>query len=395
MKIYKFKYSFDNDEAMFDAEDKFKIENSKFTKEEIKKECYWLDIKDFSLMNEIMMRERRNISMDDLKNCINLVTEDKISKLTDIMRIAGFGGTILLSKKAKEHIQKKYKDKNIEYLEVYYKNIPLYIMNVMESEECYVDDSPKIDYEYMLDFSKIKDNDIFRAREIGNFKYAISGIYCNENFKNYIEESDLKGYKFIEIRDINDGIPMQEEKEEHIFKEEPTREFYPNGNLRYEGTIWKGYRINKWRYYHEDGSLEMEGNFGGKDAEILEIGEQIGEWRYYYKNGNIKTIGYFKKGKKKGIFKTYDEADGSLWLEQYYETGKENELIKCKFYYKNGQLLKEGTAYERSGWETKEGKRYYKIDWEISGEWKYYDITGKLEKIQIFDKNNLIEEKEF
>ena len=395
MKIYKFKYSFDNDEAMFDAEDKFKIENSKFTKEEIKKECYWLDIKDFSLMNEIMMRERRNISMDDLKNCINLVTEDKISKLTDIMHIAGFGGTILLSKKAKEHIQKKYKDKNIEYLEVYYKNIPLYIMNVMESEECYVDDSPKIDYEYMLDFSKIKDNDIFRAREIGNFKYAISGIYCNENFKNYIEESDLKGYKFIEIRDINDGIPMQEEKEEHIFKEEPTREFSPNGNLRYEGTIWKGYRINKWRYYHEDGSFEMEGNFGGKDAEILEIGEQIGEWRYYYKNGNIKTIGYFKKGKKKGIFKTYDEADGSLWLEQYYETGKENELIKCKFYYKNGQLLKEGTAYERSGWETKEGKRYYKIDWEISGEWKYYDITGKLEKIQIFDKNNLIEEKEF
>lgn len=37
MKIYKFKYSFDNDEAMFDAEDKFKIENSKFTKEEIKR----------------------------------------------------------------------------------------------------------------------------------------------------------------------------------------------------------------------------------------------------------------------------------------------------------------------------------------------------------------------
>lgn len=382
MKIYKFKYSFDEDEAMFDAEDKFKIENSKFTKEEIKKECYWLDIKDFSLMNEIMMRERRNISMNDLKNCINLVTEDKISKLTDIMRIAGVGGTILLSKKAKEYIQKKYKDKNIEYLEVYYKNIPLYVMNVMESEECYVDDSPKIDYEYMLDFSKIKDNDIFRAREIGNFKYAISGIYCNENFKKYIEKSDLKGYKFIEIRDINDGIPMQEEKEEYIFKEEPTRELYPNGNLKYEGTIWKGYRINKWRYFHEDGSLEMEGNFGGKDAEILEIGEQTGEWKYYYKNGNIKTIGYFKKGKKKGIFKTYDEADGSLWLEQYYETGEENELIKCKFYYKNGQIEKEGTAYERN-------------NWEISGEWKYYDMQGNLKKIEIYDKNDLIETKTF
>lgn len=395
MKIYKIDFSFDNNEPVFEVEKNFKIEDSKFSKEEIIKYLDWIDISRFSLRHEIKMRERRNISIEDLKEYIYLITEEKNFELPDIIYIAGFGETILLSEKAKKYIQKKYKDKNIEYLEVYYKNIPLYIMNVMESEECYVDDSPKIDYEYMLDFSKIKDNDIFRAREIGNFKYAISGIYCNENFKNYIEESDLKGYKFIEIRDINDGIPMQEEKEEHIFKEEPTREFYPNGNLRYEGTIWKGYRINKWRYYHEDGSLEMEGNFGGKDAEILEIGEQTGEWRYYYKNGNIKTIGYFKKGKKKGIFKTYDEADGSLWLEQYYETGKENELIKCKFYYKNGQLLKEGTAYERSGWETKEGKRYYKIDWEISGEWKYYDITGKLEKIQIFDKNNLIEEKEF
>ena len=382
MKIYKIDFSFDNNEPVFEVEENFKIEDSKFTKEEIKNECYWFDIKNFSLMNEIMMRERRNISLGDLKRNISLITENQISELPDIVYIAGFGGTILLSKEAKEYIQKKYKNKNIEYIEVYYKNIPLYIMNVMESEECYVDDSPKIDYEYMLDFSKIKENDIFRAREIGNPKFVISGIYCNEKFKKYIEESDLKGYKFIEIRDINDDVPIPEEKEEYVFMEEPTREFYPNGNLKYEGTIWKGYRINKWRYYHEDGSLNMEGNFGGKDADILEIGEQTGEWRYYYKNGNIKTIGYFKKGKKKGIFKTYDETDGVLWLEQYYETGEENELIKCKFYYKNGQIEKEGTAYERN-------------NWEISGEWRYYDSTGKLEKIQIFDKNDLIEDKEF
>lgn len=382
MKVYKIDFSFDNNEPVFGAKENFKIENSKFTKEEIVDFLNWIDINDFSLMDEIKMRERRNMSISDLKIYINLMTEDKISELPDMMYIAGFGETILLSEKAKEYIQKKYKDKNIEYIEVYYKNIPLYIMNVMESEECYVKGSLEIDDQYMLDFSKIKDNDIFRAREVGNFKRAILGIYCNEKFKNYIEESDLKGYKFIEIRDINDGIPIPEEKEEYVFMEEPTREFYPNGNLRYEGTIWKGYRINKWRYYHEDGSLEMEGNFGGKDAEILEIGEQTGEWRYYYKNGNIKTIGYFKKGKKKGIFKTYDEADGSLWLEKYYETGEENELIKCKFYYKNGQIEKEGTAYERN-------------NWEISGEWKYYDMEGNLKKIETYDKNDLIETKIF
>lgn len=382
MKIFKFKYSFNNDEAMFSIANNFKIENSKFTKDEIIKFLNWIDIKLFSISDEIKMRERKNISIADLEKYITLVTEDKISKIADIMRIAGFGNTILLSLKAKEYIQKKYKDKNIEYIEVFYKNIPLYIMNVLESEECFIDDLPKINYEYMLDFSKIKNNDIFRAREVGNFKYAIGGIYCNENFKKYIEESDLKGYKFIEIKDINDGIPIVEEKEEYIFKEEPTREFYSNGNLKYEGTIWKGYRVNKWKYYYENGTLKMEGNFAGKEADLLEVGEQTGEWRYYYLSGKLKAIGFYKKGKKNGVFKTYNEEDGTLFLEQYYTTGLEDDLIRCVFYYKNGNVEKEGTAYERN-------------NWEITGEWKYYDEQGKLKRIEIFDKNDLLETKEF
>lgn len=382
MKIFKFKYSFNNDEAMFSIANNFKIENSKFTKDEIIKFLNWIDIKLFSISDEIKMRERKNISIADLKKYITLVTEDKISKIADIMRIAGFGNTILLSLKAKEYIQKKYKDKNIEYIEVFYKNIPLYIMNVLESEECFIDDLPKINYEYMLDFSKIKNNDIFRAREVGNFKYAIGGIYCNENFKKYIEESDLKGYKFIEIKDINDGIPIVKEKEEYIFKEEPTREFYSNGNIKYEGTIWKGYRVNKWKYYYENGTLKMEGNFAGKEADLLEVGEQTGEWRYYYPSGKLKAIGFYKKGKKNGVFKTYNEKDGTLFLEQYYTTGLEDDLIRCVFYYKNGNVEKEGTAYERN-------------NWEITGEWKYYDEQGKLKRIEIFDKNDLLETKEF
>ena len=382
MKIYRIDFSFDNDEAMFDIEENFKIEDSKFTKDEIIKFLNWIDIKLFSISDEIKMRERKNISITDLKRYITLVTEDKISKIADIMYITGFGETILLSLKAKEYIQKKYKDKNIEYIEVFYKNIPLYIMNVMENEVCYIKDSPEINYEYTLDFTKIKNNDIFRAREVGNIKRAILGIYCNENFKKYIEESDLKGYKFIEIKDINDGIPIVEEKEKYVFKEEPTREFYSNGNIKYEGTIWKGYRVNKWKYYYENGTLKMEGNFAGKEADLLEVGEQTGEWRYYYPSGKLKAIGFYKKGKKNGVFKTYNEEDGTLFLEQYYTTGLEDDLIRCVFYYKNGNVEKEGTAYERN-------------NWEITGEWKYYDEQGKLKRIEIFDKNDLLETKEF
>ena len=111
MKIFKFKYSFNNDEAMFSIANNFKIENSKFTKDEIIKFLNWIDIKLFSISDEIKMRERKNISIADLKKYITLVTEDKISKIADIMRIAGFGNTILLSLKAKEYIQKNIKIK--------------------------------------------------------------------------------------------------------------------------------------------------------------------------------------------------------------------------------------------------------------------------------------------
>ena len=47
----------------------------------------------------------------------------------------------------------------------------------------------------------------------------------------------------------------------------------------------------------------MEGNFGGKDAEILEIGEQTGEWKYYYNDGKIKAMGLLKKVRKKEYLK--------------------------------------------------------------------------------------------
>lgn len=378
MKVYRLDFDFNNNEAIFDVEGTFDLTNSKFSKDEISNYLNGIELKYFSFSHEISMRERKNIPLYDLKEYIYLITEDKINQISDIMYISGFGDTILLSLKAKEYIQKKYKDKNIEYIDIFYKNIPLYIMNVLESEICYMDNTPQIDYEYMLDFSKIKNNDIFRAREIGRTEFAIGGIYCNENFKKYIEESDLKGYRFIEIKDINDKFTIVEE-DEYIFKEESMKEFYSNGSLKYEGTIFKGYRINNWKYYYENGNLKMEGNFGRDEDEL---GEQIGEWKYYYESGRLKAVGSFKKGKKVGVFKTYNEDDGSLFLEQYYTTGLKDDLIKCKFYYKNGQVEKEGTAYERN-------------NWEITGEWRYYDLTGKLEKIQIFNKNDLIEEKIF
>lgn len=59
MKIYKIDFSFDNNEPVFEVEKNFKIEDSKFSKEEIIKYLDWIDISRFSLRHEIKMRERR------------------------------------------------------------------------------------------------------------------------------------------------------------------------------------------------------------------------------------------------------------------------------------------------------------------------------------------------
>ncbi len=77
MKVYKIDFSFDNNEPVFGAKENFKIENSKFTKEEIVDFLNWIDINDFSLMDEIKMIERRNMSISDLKIYINLMTKIK------------------------------------------------------------------------------------------------------------------------------------------------------------------------------------------------------------------------------------------------------------------------------------------------------------------------------
>ncbi len=61
---------------------------------------------------------------------------------------------------------------------------------------------------------------------------------------------------------------------------------------------------------------------------------------------------------------------------------KKKQVNRVFLPYKNGNVEKEGTAYERN-------------NWEITGEWKYYDEQGKLKRIEIFDKNDLLETKEF
>ena len=313
-----------------------------------------------------------------LEKYVELIPEGKKSDIKDIISIPGFGMKVLLSRKAKEYLEKKYSGK-LEYLEVNYNKKNFYIVtDIKDVEYCYSLKLPPniID---VYDFSKVSGkNDIFKIGTIEKKDFLKERFFCIKNFKEYIEKSDLKGYKFKEMRDINDIEIFKEEKQKEIkFLEIEDKGYYKSGKLKYTGTLWKGFRIKRWKSWYENGNLESDGEFDIKGEE--------GEWRYYHQNGNLKNIANYENGKLVGLVKNFDE-NGKFYSTTYYE--KNSNLTKWQFFYEDEKSIKkEGMAYDMGD---KVEKR-----WKITGKWKYYNKEGKLEKIEIYENSEIVKVEEF
>ena len=311
-----------------------------------------------------------------LEKYVELIPEGKKSDIKDIISIPGFGMKVLLSRKA--YLEKKYSGK-LEYLEVNYNKKNFYIVtDIKDVEYCYSLKLPPniID---VYDFSKVSGkNDIFKIGTIEKKDFLKERFFCIKNFKEYIEKSDLKGYKFKEMRDINDVEIFKEEKQKEIkFLEIEDKGYYKSGKLKYTGTLWKGFRIKRWKSWYENGNLESDGEFDIKGEE--------GEWRYYHQNGNLKNIANYENGKLVGLVKNFDE-NGKFYSTTYYE--KNSNLTKWQFFYEDEKSIKkEGMAYDMGD---KVEKR-----WKITGKWKYYNKEGKLEKIEIYENSEIVKVEEF
>lgn len=390
-KIYRLKTDMERYDIRFYLEGELSVENSHFSKGEIlqylnsyplyegKIEEYFEGKHSFNLV-ELQMRIEKNIPLKTVLPFFQLFIDGEKEDMVDIMSLSGlFLDTVLLSSKAKDYIEKRYREKNIEFLEIFYEEIPLYIMNVMENEYCWNLGFPRIKGRVSLDVSKVENEEIFRARSFENPEFSTLGIFCTEECKDYLEASDLKGYQFIEVIDVAEAKRLEQEKKETTepsFPEIEEKRYYDNGLLEWEGTLWKGFRIKDWKFYHENGTLSMEGEYN------LD-GEAEGEWKYYHSNGNLKGIGHYAQGKKTGVFQNYEEEKGYLFSEGDYTGKTKEDLIFWRFYYEDGSLQKEGTAREIGNNE----------DWEITGEWRYYSPSGELIKREVFEKNELIEEE--
>jgi hypothetical protein len=382
MKVYKFYWNFDDEIPSFE----FKITkdvNYFFDKKEIEDLIKRIE-RDEEIANrylsgdlkierfEILKMYRLKYgTYEGLEKYIKLKIDGKKLKISDIMKVWSIGTGFILSKKAKDYIEKKYSD-YFKYIEVFYKDIPLYIVTELTKFELSsVEDTIRNN---ILDFSKISGENIIFASDYWVITKESSGsFYCLEEFKDYIEASDLKGYIFEEVQDSNTFIPEPEPEIEEIEE----KEYYENGNLKHEGLTRLGLRVKEWKFYYENGKLQFIGDY--------KYGEQDGIWKIFYENGNIKNIANYDYGKLVGLVRNYEE-DGKISSTTYYEEG--SNLTKWQFFYKDGKSIKkEGMAYDM-GEEAK--KR-----WIATGEWKYYSKGGKLQKIETYENGEIIKVEKF
>ena len=379
MKIYEFENLLDNGITTFEFEitkDVNYFFNEKEIEDLIKRITHDEEIANRYLTGKLEISRFKILKMyrlkygtyEGLEKYIKLKTDAKKLKISDVMTVWSIGTGILLSKNAKDYIEKKYSD-YFKYIEVFYKDIPLYIITELTKFELSsVEDTYK---NKILDFKKISGNNpIFAANYWIITKESSGSFYCLEEFKDYIEASDLKNYTFNEIQDSNTFIPEPEPEIEEI-------EYYENGNLKHEGLTRLGLRVKEWKFYYENGKLQFIGDY--------KYGEQDGIWKIFYENGNIKNIANYDYGKLVGLVRNYEE-DGKFSSTTYYEEG--SNLTKWQFFYKDGKSIKkEGMAYDM-GEETK--KR-----WIATGEWKYYSKAGKLQKIETYENGEIIKVEKF
>lgn len=382
MKIYEFENLLDNGITTFEFEitkDVNYFFNEKEIEDLIKRINRDEEIANRYLTGDLKIERFEILKMyrlkygtyEGLEKYIKLKMDAKKLKISDVMTVWSIGTGILLSKNAKDYIEKKYSD-YLKYIEVFYKDIPLYIVTELTKFELSsVEDTYK---SKILDFKKISGkNPIFAANYWVITKESSGSFYCLEEFKDYIEASDLKNYIFNEIQDSNTFIPEPEPEIEEIEE----KEYYENGNLKYEGLTRLGLRVKEWKFYYENGKLQFIGDY--------KYGEQNGLWKIYYENGNIKNIANYDYGKLIGLVRNYEE-DGKFSSTTYYEEG--SDLTKWQFFYKDGKSIeKEGAAYDM-GEEAE--KR-----WIIDGEWKYYSKAGKLQKIETYENGEIIKVEKF
>jgi antitoxin component YwqK of YwqJK toxin-antitoxin module len=95
----------------------------------------------------------------------------------------------------------------------------------------------------------------------------------------------------------------------------PFQTWYPDGQLRQEGTYRYGQPQGRWTYYYPNGQKRMDGTW--------RFGKTQGRWTYFHENGSRESAGRFLMGKREGRW-TYWDTAGEMRFEGDWTDGELN-----------------------------------------------------------------------
>lgn len=109
----------------------------------------------------------------------------------------------------------------------------------------------------------------------------------------------------------------------------PIKGYFPDGKLKFEGTIANEHYFGTYKSYFHNGNISSIGSYD-------ENGDEDGFWSYYYKNGQISQEMNYKNGKLNGDYKIYT-LSGFLSTTYTYQEGKLNYVTT---YLPNNEIRK-------------------------------------------------------
>ena len=113
------------------------------------------------------------------------------------------------------------------------------------------------------------------------------------------------------------------------------RDYYANGQLRYEGRFKNDKCKGLFKYYDEQGNLKATNEFDKSGEKALN--------KTYSPNGRMIATGYYVNQKKEGEWKYYDANSGQLRLVEDNQNGKTHGW--SRLYNPNNGVLAEETQY--------------------------------------------------
>ena len=171
-------------------------------------------------------------------------------------------------------------------------------------------------------------------------------------------------------------------------------ELFANGIPQEIGFYRAGKKDGIWKLFNSNGSLKLSEEYveGDKRKQIS-----------YYSDGSIRSEANFLSGEEHGTQKYYDKESGRLMSEKNFENGK--RVGHQMQYYPDGDYI-QISNYSILGVRDGKYREIYDKDYKLrtegryndgrrDGVWKYGSKDGKITKEEKYDKGKLIETKKF